>query len=368
MHEALHIFTDVLRNSVLITGLVIIMMLMIEYINVSSNGKWFSSLRQSRFGQIFLGALLGVVPGCVGGFATVSLYTHGLLSFGALIAMMIVSSGDEAFIMLAMIPEESLILFGILFVLGIVAGLLVDVIAPRKKHQAYCDTDFEIHSQDVHHHHHGEKCTSECPTRTIRNLKNGEWQRYILLGGIILFITALAFGLLEHEHAEEAHEHVHGLNIFDEYWINLLFAILSLFALWFTAVSDTHFIKEHLWDHVIKRHLLKIFCWTFGALLVVEIGLSFFDIGSWTKDNIPFMILLAVLIGIIPESGPHLLFVTLFASGAVPFSVLLASSISQDGHSSLPLLAETKKDFIYAKLINCAMAALVGYGVYLLGF
>ena len=119
---------------------------------------------------------------------------------------------------------------------------------------------------------------------------------------------------------------------------------------------------------MIKRHLLKIFCWTFGALLIVEIGLTFFDIGLWTKENIPFMILLATLVGIIPESGPHLLFVSLFAGGAVPFSVLLASSISQDGHASLPLLAETKKDFIYAKLINCVVAALFGYGLFLLGF
>ena len=62
------------------------------------------------------------------------------------------------------------------------------------------------------------------------------------------------------------------------------------------------------------------------------------------------MILLAILIGIIPDSGPHLLFVTLFATGTVPFSVLLASSISQDGHAALPLLAESKRSFVKAKI------------------
>ena len=103
MHEFSHLFLDVLRNSVLITGLVMIMMLMIEYVNIHSHGKWFTRLRQNRFGQVVLGAGLGLVPGCMGGFAAVSMFSHKLLSFGALIAMMIATSGDEAFIMLAMI-------------------------------------------------------------------------------------------------------------------------------------------------------------------------------------------------------------------------------------------------------------------------
>ncbi|MBQ9529461.1 MAG: hypothetical protein IJR73_03790 [Bacteroidales bacterium] len=49
---------------------------------------------RSRFGQVVLGGLLGVLPGCIGVFACVSLYGHGMLSFGALVAMMIASSGD----------------------------------------------------------------------------------------------------------------------------------------------------------------------------------------------------------------------------------------------------------------------------------
>ena len=81
-----HIVIDVLRNSVLITGLVLIMMLMIEYFNIHSHGRWFSLIKNSKIKQIFLGSLLGLVPGCIGGFATVSLYTHRLLSLGALVA------------------------------------------------------------------------------------------------------------------------------------------------------------------------------------------------------------------------------------------------------------------------------------------
>lgn len=114
MHDFLHLFLDVLRNSVLITGLVIIMMLLLEYVNLNSHGKWFNKLHQRPFGQVVLGAGLGLIPGCMGGFAAVSMYSHKLLTFGALVAMMIASSGDEAFVMLAMIPKEALLLMGIL--------------------------------------------------------------------------------------------------------------------------------------------------------------------------------------------------------------------------------------------------------------
>ena len=55
MHEFLHLFLDVLRNSFLVTGLVIIMMLMIELVNIHSEGRWFKRLRQHRFGQVVLG-------------------------------------------------------------------------------------------------------------------------------------------------------------------------------------------------------------------------------------------------------------------------------------------------------------------------
>ena len=74
-----------------------------------------------------------------------------------------------------------------------------------------------------------------------------------------------------------------------------------------------------------------------------------------------WMLVIAVLIGIIPESGPHLLFLTLFINGTIPFSILIASSIVQDGHGALPLLAESRKSFIYMKGINVVVGFIVGF-------
>ena len=375
---------DIIRNSILITGLVIVMMMMIESLNIESKGLFFKGLKKTKIGQVVIAALLGSVPGCMGGFATVSLYTHRMFSFGALVAMMIASSGDEAFVMLAMIPEQALIMFAVLFVLAIVVGIITDKIYDKvhaKKCELHDHEDcgvqtecdgYEIHEHETHQHDHEKR--------------HFGWKRISMLVGLALFIAALGTGKLGHDHSAHAghdheghihteacehhghaHEHSHGheINLLSEDWMNVLFAGLSVIMLVVLIFAKDHFVEEHLWNHIIKKHLPTIFAWTFGVLLVLGIVLHYVDIDDWISDNTALMILLATLIGIIPESGPHMIFVTLFAAGIVPFPVLLASSISQDGHASIPLLAESKKSFAWAKLINCFVALAAGYAAML---
>jgi len=84
----------VFKHALMITSFVLIMMLLIEYINVQTRGSWQQSLKKTRLGQYVLGAVLGVIPGCLGAFTVVSLYSHRTVSFGALVAAMIATSGD----------------------------------------------------------------------------------------------------------------------------------------------------------------------------------------------------------------------------------------------------------------------------------
>jgi len=337
-----HIIEDALKNSILISGLVVIMMMLIELFNVRSGGKFFAGLKNSRWGGILSGALLGVIPGCMGGFATVSLYTHGMLSFGALVAMMIASSGDEAFVMLAAFPEKALLIFALLLVIAIVAGFLVDLFV-RQPVLPCCEAQFTVHEQAEEH--------SEG-----RHLS---WKRVLMFLGVAVFLAALALGGLEHSHEGPAHHD-------DEAWMNIMFAVFGILVLVVLVLGSDHFVEEHLWHHIVVRHLPRIFAWTFGVLLLLGAGMHYFNIDSWISDNTALMILLATVIGIIPESGPHLIFVTLYASGVIPLPVLLASCISQDGHASIPLLAESKKAFVKAKAINCIVALAVGYAAWLI--
>ena len=404
-----HLLIDILRNSVLITGLVIIMMMMIESLNIESKGLVFKGLRRTKFGQVIVAALLGSIPGCMGGFATVSLYTHRLFSFGALVAMMIASSGDEAFVMLAMIPDQALVLFALLFVIAVVVGLATDKIYDWS-HARQCDKH-EHHECGVHADCEGYEIHEDCHEGEVSGHAGNErhnyphearhygWKRITMFVGLAIFIAALGTGHLGHDHSAHSHgdecAHHHGhrempdqaghdecgaghvecesghvecesghgltINLLSEDWMNVLFAGLSIIVLLVLLFGSDHFVEEHLWHHIVRKHLPVIFAWTFGVLLVLGIGLQYVDIDKWISDNTVLMILLATAIGLIPESGPHMIFVTLFAAGVVPFPVLLASSISQDGHSSIPLLAESKKSFLWAKLINCAVALAAGF-------
>ncbi|OPZ96436.1 MAG: hypothetical protein BWY72_01654 [Bacteroidetes bacterium ADurb.Bin416] len=143
---------------------------------------------------------------------------------------------------------------------------------------------------------------------------------------------------------------------------------MGLFVLITFFIVNDHFLEEHLWRHIIKQHVPKIALWTFGALLLIHVVMHSVDMQAWVRENAFWMLILAVLIGLIPESGPHLVFITLFLSGGIPFSILLANSITQDGHASLPLLAESKRGFIATKGINLLVGLLVGGVGLLLGF
>jgi hypothetical protein len=98
------------------------------------------------------------------------------------------------------------------------------------------------------------------------------------------------------------------------------------------------------------------------------VGLEFLNLEDLVRENLFSILILAILVGVIPESGPHILFITLYATGIIPLSILLASSITQDGHGSLPLLAETRKDFLRMKGVNLVLGLIVGLAGLLFGF
>ncbi len=271
----MEIFINVLEESLKVTILVLAMMLVVDLINVKTKGKLESILQTGRkWKQYFIASLLGSAPGCLGSFAGVSLYIHGMISFGALTGLMLATAGDEQFIMLAMIPETALILFAILFLLGIIAGYFTDYIIKKIN---------------------------------IRTCTDCEFKQY---------------------HSDE--------------------------------IGYKHYFKEHIWAHIIKGHLIRIFLWTFGALLVIRYGMSLVDIKNITSEYTFLILILGALIGIIPGSGPHLFFVMFFAEGLIPFSVLFTSSVVQDGHGMLPMLSYSVKDSLLIKIFNLFLGGCIG--------
>jgi len=277
-----HLVGKALLQATMITALVMVMMVALDFINILTRQKVKTFLRQGQWGQYLLASFLGATPGCLGAFFAVSLYTHGFISLGAITACMIATSGDEAFVMMTLFPRKALILFALLFVLGIAAGWLMDRIAGR-------------------------------------------------------------FGITPCEHCE-------------------------LYEVHLGEESVGHYLKEHLLEHIFKKHLWRVFLWIAGVLVAMDLLLAHWNLEVFIRTHLLWVMALAAVVGMVPESGPHMVFVMLYSKGLIPFSVLVLSSIVQDGHGMLPLLSYTVRDSFIIKLFNLAFGFLVGMGLYCLGF
>ena len=393
----------ILQQTLIITTLVIGMMMVIEFINVRTGGLWSKRLQKSPWIQILFAIVMGVIPGCLGTYTVVSLYVHRVVNFPALMAALISTTGDEAFFMFSLFPEKALFINLILIVLAIIVATILQFSMKNKflglRNE---ELSFPIHDNEEcshsHHHHHSFK----------KNIKNISFVRALLitlsLGVLILVLSGIIDGshhlnLLmggqseesvmhsierpqdykttrlhdchdDHHHSQlsesesessvSVDSHSHHNHGGEADWIRIILIVLFVAILIIVIVAEEHFLEEHLWQHVIKVHLPKIFFWTFGVILCLTILNNHVNIHELI-DSKPFIVLLiAILIGLIPQSGPHLIFLILFANGDLPLGIFLANCIVQDGHGALPLLAESRKAFFVSKAIKIGIAVLIG--------
>ncbi|MBN2165641.1 MAG: hypothetical protein JW717_05140 [Marinilabiliaceae bacterium] len=244
-----------------------------------------------------------------------------MISFGAVVTTMIATSGDEAFVMFALFPRQAIILNVILLFVGILAGYITDKFYNPKGILK------EISGQNLILHEEPDcKCFQK--DKFWSNIFHPSLYRLSITIGIISLITGLATGVLSGK---------------ADIWIKITLMFSFSFALFIVITVPDHFLKKHIWDHIVKIHLSRIFLCVFGILLVMHFLTLYLNVDDWISNNMFIVLLIAVLIGIIPESGPHLVFVTLFAAGTIPFSILLASSISQDGHGMLRISINNNK-------------------------
>lgn len=336
---------EVLQHTLMVTLFVLVVMLMIEYITVQTRGRWSKPLGKSGFLQIIIAALLGLVPGCLGAFTAVSLYIHRTFTFAALLTTMIATTGDEAFVMFSMFPGKAFELNVYIFIISVVIGGIYYLIFKDKSPIRTDEKEITIHS-------HESNCACFIPGQILPQLRKITFTRALLITGGLLFMLHLLT-------TAEYHQGI---------WEKPTYIIVTLIGLFIVSTVPDHFLDEHLWKHTIKKHVPRIFTWTLLAFLVIDVFLAYFDLDQWISSNTMIMLVLALLIGIIPQSGPHIIFVTLFAEGAIPFSVLFANSIVQDGHGAIPLLAESPRSFILMKTIKLGLGILAGAAGLIFGF
>ena len=285
--------------------------------------------------------------------------------------------------MLAMFPERALLLMGILLGTGLISGVAVDRALrgrrtrPREAFDAYVPV-----------HHEEARCTPFSRREVVEQWKHCSEHRIYLTLLLSLFIVAVLGGWVGHHHlgvevgarespvaaASDAQVHAHDEH--DEHatpgsrwdWLRVTLLLSGLIGLAIIATVPDHFLEEHLWNHLVKVHVWRIFLWTLGALLVVRLLTAHLHLHGVAGGSMLWVMLVACLVGLIPSSGPHLVFVVLYAEGSVPFSVLLASSIVQNGHGMIPMLAHSRRAFVGVKVVGFAAGLAAGLAALALGW
>jgi hypothetical protein len=336
---------EVLREALLITGFVSVMMMGVEYANVFTHGAWRRIIGSSRLRQYLLAVVLGAVPGCLGTFVLVALYSHDVITLGAVVAGMMASTGDEGFVMFALFPGTAALLTAGQMVLGLLLAWAVDAARrkPKAATEACCD-GLALHDHEPH--------PEPLSRSTWQQLVHPGALRAVLLVVLAIFSAAVAAGEVGPEQWD---------------WMRVLILGVAAFGLFLVATVSDHFLSEHLWGHVLRQHVPKVFAWTLGALAAMAVLDLYLPVEQVIVDNAWIVLVVACVIGLIPESGPHLIFTTLFAQGALPLAILVANTVVQDGHGMLPMLAHSRRDFVLVKGICLAAGLAIGAGMLAFG-
>jgi hypothetical protein len=337
---------SVLKNAVMISFFVFVMMLFVDFIETASRRRISDVMKAGVWRQYTLASFLGSTPGCLGAFMNVSLYIHGMISFGAVVGGMIATSGDEAFIMLIQFPDTALFLFILLFISGIFFAWVSDNIIKRYKLN-YTEPCLDSNCEKCLATDDSIESTNYVfkPINFFKNLHLISFPRFLLQLILVIFLILISTGML-------------GAKDWD--WKRITFIALSLSAIYIIGIVSEHYLNDHIWNHIIKRHLFSIFVWSFCALLFIKVGLHYLSLETILNRHMFWVLIISALFGIIPESGPHLIFVMMYAEGLIPFSVLFTISFVQDGHGMLPLLSHSIKDSVLIKSLNIIYGLGVG--------
>ncbi len=399
--DIIQIILSTAENAFLQVGVFVgAVLLLFGFINYKRQGKFVESLEKSKRWQPFFGAFLGLTPGCGGAIFVMPLYLKGTVSFGTIVATLIATMGDSAFVLISTHPEMYLWVSAICFVVAIVVGYIVDKIKvdkgfvkrkedlvkelePISKQHEQLETalvEQGVHQKEMPHiahnegdivdvvFHHKEKSPIEKRWAHIFTHKYAYVIFWVLVSIAIIPGVALLFQI----------------DVNTWFGIPHLGTILGITGTVFSAVymfvnkklvKNDEYEEEESKIFSLKETLIHsaedtafVNTWVFVAYFVYEIAVYAMGgevvVKDWMTATGVASVLIGALIGLIPGCGPQIIFVSLFAKGMIPFSALLANAISQDGDALFPLLAIDKKSSLIATAVTTVPALVLGLILY----
>lgn len=96
-------------------------------------------VHQSRSNQVVFAALMGALPGCGGAIVVTTQFISGKLGFGAVVAVLVSTMGDAAFLLIASEPKTGLAMMAMGVIVGTASGRIInlfhadDFLRPKKQ-------------------------------------------------------------------------------------------------------------------------------------------------------------------------------------------------------------------------------------------
>ena len=387
--QALEILVVSMRDSFLaVTVFVAAMILLFSWLQFITAGRFVGWIGENRGLQPLIGAMMGLTPGCGGAIIVMPMYARGYVTYGTVIATLIATLGDAAFVLIGAVFQDSSYLTPVIvvhttsFVVGVSWGYGVDLIevtptTPLGRFGPKFGTDEPL-GEEVAKAMEGKDSLIENLPREIpegwgyRVLHQG-YRIWWLVTAVGLCLAILLLGWYAQD-PEYSPELVWDPTTRDGIvtWVGFIGSSLSIIL----YVSSKNFFADDteatIGDklnsldetlvHAASETAFVTF-WVLIAYLVFEFGMLLAGIKeSDMSENGSGAgaVLVAATIGLIPGCGPQIIAITAYVEGIISFPALVANAISQDGDALFPLLVRHKVASIWATIHTTLPAIIVG--------
>ncbi len=302
-------------------------------------------LQHNRRMHVPAAAMLGAIPGCGGALVVTTQYVRGSISFGGVVAVLASTMGDAAFLLLAREPLTALAVFAVCFTAGIVSGLIVDA----------------IHGDGFMRVEPGSREDEEERIEEVELLSPlyKLWMMLFVPGAIAGIMLAFQLDPAAMVSSWAGFDLVTGMAA--------LAALLSVLMWSLNPLSDFRLYTSRC--RPISRRIADTTNFVTFWVIIGFVGYGLLEYGGLDLQPLfaawaPLLPLTALLVGFVPGCGPQIVVTSMYLSGHIPLSALMANAISNDGDALFPTIAVAPKAAIIATAYTAVPALIVGYGYF----
>jgi hypothetical protein len=383
LDEVLNIIIISMRDAFLaVTVFVAAMVLLFSWLQYATSGRFVEAIQKRKKLQPIIGAVMGLTPGCGGAIVMMPMYTRGHVTYGTVIATLIATLGDSAFVLIGAAVADPrfiapmLAVHVISFTVGVLWGYLIDGlgVTPHKPLGGLGPAIGEENpTPEISQTSSLEDLPREVPEGLGYKILH---QGYILwwlvtLVGLVLAVMLLVWVGQDADFVLELSFNPFTLHGFIT-WVGLLGTSLSVILYvaqknWIaddteaTIGDKLHSMRETM-VHAASETAFVTF-WVMIAYLVFSFTLLFS--GLVEEDLARYgggvgAVMVAATIGLIPGCGPQIIAITAYTKDVISFPALTANAISQDGDALFPLLVRHKAASLWATVHTTIPALLAG--------